>query len=113
MHPEALSILKGKYLIQIDKLKEECGVVGVIGDKDAASLCYLGLYALQHRGQEACGIVSFDSEGKPRVIKSFGLVGDAFNKENLARLEGEMAIGHNRYSTHGGKSVQNIQPFYF
>lgn len=96
-----------------DKLKEECGVVGVIGDPDAASLCYLGLYALQHRGQEACGIVSFDLDGKPRVSKAFGLVGDAFNKENLNRLEGEMAIGHNRYSTHGGKSVQNIQPFYF
>ncbi len=76
------------------------------------SFVYLSLYALQHRGQEACGIVSF-ADGRAHSMKSFGLVGDTFNEENLRRLVGHIAIGHNRYSTQGGTSVQNIQLFIF
>lgn len=95
------------------KLKEECGVAGVIGDSEAANLIYLSLYALQHRGQEACGIVTFEGENKYHNHKSFGLVGDGFNKDILATLKGSMGLGHNRYSTFGGRLLQNIQPFYF
>ncbi len=95
-------------------LKEECGVVGVAGDSEAANLIYLSLYALQHRGQEAAGIVTMTREGKFSGHKTFGLVGDGFDKDTLDRLEGRCGIGHNRYSTHGGsRMVQNIQPFSF
>ncbi|MEZ4744136.1 MAG: amidophosphoribosyltransferase [Bdellovibrionota bacterium] len=100
------------------KLREECGVVGVLGDPEAANLIYLGLYALQHRGQEACGIVCFDNDEKQeRAIlhghKAFGLVGDAINREILEKLQGDIGIGHVRYSTSGGRLLQNIQPFSF
>lgn len=94
-------------------LNEECGVVGVIGDKEAARLIYLGLYALQHRGQEASGIVTNDGENGFHAHKDFGLVKEAFPLDALDKLEGDSGIGHNRYSTHGGRSIQNIQPFYF
>ncbi|MCX6129350.1 MAG: amidophosphoribosyltransferase [Proteobacteria bacterium] len=93
--------------------REECGVVGVMGDPEAAKLIYLGLYALQHRGQEAAGILTLDAQAEFRGHKAFGLVGDGFNAENLSRLEGSSGIGHNRYSTSGGRMVQNIQPFSF
>ncbi|SME90795.1 amidophosphoribosyltransferase [Pseudobacteriovorax antillogorgiicola] len=93
--------------------REECGVVGVVGDKEAANLIYLSLYALQHRGQEAAGIVTLNKEGSFSGHKAFGLVGDGFNKDILDKLEGKVGIGHNRYSTAGGKMVQNIQPFSF
>lgn len=96
----------------MSSLKEECGVVGVFGDPEAANLIYLSLYALQHRGQEACGIITLD-EGRMFAHKAFGLVGDAFNREVLQKLVGDRGVGHNRYSTHGGRSMQNIQPFYF
>ena len=94
-------------------LKEECGVVGVIGDPEAANLIYLSLYALQHRGQEASGIVTRAENSQFHSHKGFGLVGDTFPREKLDKLVGSAGIGHNRYSTHGGKMVQNIQPFYF
>lgn len=100
-----------------DKLNEECGVMGVFGDPEAANLIYLGLYALQHRGQEACGIVTFDhppeSSTKLYVHKAFGLVSDSINKEVIATLKGDTGIGHVRYSTQGGKFIENIQPFQF
>ncbi len=94
------------------KLKEECGVFGISNTKDASALTALGLHALQHRGQEGCGIVSFDGE-KYYSEKRFGLVGDNFNKEKiLNNLKGNYAIGHNRYSTTGNNTLRNIQPFF-
>ena len=97
----------------MDKLNEECGVVGVLGDPEAANLIYLSLYALQHRGQEASGIVTIDDLGRFHSHKDFGLVRDAFSKEHIRKLTGRSGIGHNRYSTHGGRMIQNIQPFFF
>src|SRR5437870_1028742 len=93
--------------------KDECGVVGVFGHEDAANLSYLGLHALQHRGQEAFGIVS--SENTPfNAFKNFGLVSDGIDREKLATLKGNKSIGHVRYSTFGGKNrAENIQPFVF
>jgi len=94
------------------KLKEECGVFGISNNKDASALTALGLHALQHRGQEGCGIVTFDGK-KFHSEKRFGLVGDNFNKEKvLNKLAGNFAIGHNRYSTTGETSLRNIQPFF-
>jgi amidophosphoribosyltransferase len=88
-----------------------CGIFGVSGHPDAAHLTYLGLYALQHRGQEAAGIVSVDDAGVARSHKGPGLVSDVFNEEILATLEGDAAIGHTRYSTAGGSAAVNTQPF--
>tara|TARA_Y100001970_G_scaffold23232_1_gene27238 strand:+ start:23390 stop:24871 length:1482 start_codon:yes stop_codon:yes gene_type:complete len=94
------------------KLKEECGIFGISNSKDASALTALGLHALQHRGQEGCGIVSFDGK-KYYSEKRFGLVGDNFNKEKvLNKLKGSYAIGHNRYSTTGNNTLRNIQPFF-
>ena len=94
------------------KIHEECGVFGISNNKDASNLTALGLHALQHRGQEGCGIVSYDGK-KYHSEKRFGLVGDNFNKEKVLRnLPGNYAIGHNRYSTTGGTTLRNIQPFY-
>ncbi len=94
--------------------REECGVVGVMGDPEAAKLIYLGLYALQHRGQEAAGIVTINETGALQGHKAFGLVGDGFTADILSRLEGRSGIGHNRYSTTGAsRMVENIQPFSF
>lgn len=95
-----------------DKFIEECGVFGIYGHKDAAALTALGLHALQHRGQEACGIVSHDGElffSK----RSLGLVDSAFGEASvIERLKGHIAIGHNRYSTTGETLFRNIQPLY-
>ncbi len=92
-----------------DKLHEECGVFGIFGHPDAANLTYLGLYSLQHRGQESAGIVS--SDGKQLFgEKSMGLVADIFDEERIKKLPGHMAIGHNRYSTTGDSVAINIQP---
>ena len=102
-----------KRLMNFDpKIKEECGVFGISNAKDASALTALGLHALQHRGQEGCGIVSFN--GKEYFSeKRFGLVGDNFNKEKvLKKLQGDFAIGHNRYSTTGENTLRNIQPFF-
>ena len=94
------------------KIKEECGVFGISNTKDASTLAALGLHALQHRGQEGCGIVSFDGKHY-HSEKRFGLVGDNFNKEKLLKkLPGNFAIGHNRYSTTGGTTLRNVQPFF-
>ena len=94
------------------KIKEECGVFGISNTKDASTLAALGLHALQHRGQEGCGIVSFDGKHY-HSEKRFGLVGDNFNKEKvLKKLPGNFAIGHNRYSTTGGTTLRNLQPFF-
>jgi amidophosphoribosyltransferase len=107
-----IKILKNKFKNFNPKLNEECGVFGISNAKDASALTALGLHALQHRGQEGCGIVSFDGE-KYYSEKRFGLVGDNFNKEKvLQKLKGNYAIGHNRYSTTGGNSLRNIQPFF-
>ncbi len=93
----------------LDAFHEECGVFGVFGHPEAANLVYLGLYALQHRGQESAGIVS--SNGKSLIAhRGMGLVADIFNSEVLARLEGTSAIGHNRYSTTGSTTLKNCQP---
>ena len=95
-----------------DKLREECGVFGVFGHQDAAALTALGLHALQHRGQEAGGIVSFDGDAF-HAERHVGLVGDTFTKrEVIDRLAGTRAIGHVRYSTHGGAGAHNIQPLF-
>ena len=93
-----------------DKLREECGVFGIYGHVEAARLTYLGLYALQHRGQESCGIVA--SNGKElRLERAMGQVNDAFDQVRLDRLPGQNAIGHVRYSTAGDVSIHECQPF--
>ena len=86
-----------------------CGVVGIYGHKEAANLAYLGLYALQHRGQESAGIVASDGE-RLRFVREMGHVGDIFTAERLAHLKGTAAIGHVRYSTAGDSSLKNAQP---
>ena len=105
-------MLKKKFQIYDPKLKEECAVFGISDNPDASALTALGLHALQHRGQEGCGIVSFDGE-KYHSEKRFGLVGDNFSKEKVIKtLPGKFAIGHNRYSTTGATALRNIQPFF-
>jgi len=95
-----------------DKLREECGVFGVFGHQDAGALTALGLHALQHRGQEAGGIVSFDGE-QFHSERHVGLVGDTFTAPSVMdRLTGDRAIGHVRYATHGGTGARNIQPLF-
>ena len=105
-------MLKKKFQIYDPKLKEECAVFGISDNPDASALTALGLHALQHRGQEGCGVVSFDGK-KYHSEKRFGLVGDNFSKEKVIKtLPGKFAIGHNRYSTTGGTALRNIQPFF-
>ena len=95
-----------------DKLREECGIFGISNHEEASALVALGLHALQHRGQEGCGIVSYDGKNY-HSEKRQGLVGDHFtNSETLKKLPGSFAIGHNRYSTTGETSLRNIQPFF-
>lgn len=95
-----------------DRLREECGVFGIFGNQDAAALTTLGLHALQHRGQEAAGIVACDGNHF-HSERRMGLVGDNFNKQSvISRLKGAMAIGHNRYSTTGETILRNVQPLY-
>ena len=107
-----IKILKKKLRNFNPKIKEECGVFGISNAKDASALTALGLHALQHRGQEGCGIVTFDGNHYFSE-KRFGLVGDNFNKEKvLKKLKGNYAIGHNRYSTTGENTLRNIQPFF-
>jgi amidophosphoribosyltransferase len=95
--------------LPLDKFHDECGVFGIYGSSEAANLVYLGLHALQHRGQEGAGICS--SDGKNLYIeKSMGLVADIFSEKRLKRLPGDIAIGHNRYSTAGSSQLKNVQP---
>ncbi|MAU60521.1 MAG: amidophosphoribosyltransferase [Parvibaculum sp.] len=95
-----------------DKLREECGVFGVFGHPDAAALTALGLHALQHRGQEAAGIVAYDGEHF-HSERRLGLVGDHFSSAKMIdRLQGEMAVGHVRYSTTGETILRNVQPLF-
>ena len=93
----------------LDKFHDECGVVGVYGHPDAANLVYLGLYALQHRGQESAGIAAC-SNGKMHLEVGMGLVADVFSDARLKKLPGNIAVGHNRYSTTGVSKVKNAQP---
>jgi amidophosphoribosyltransferase len=92
------------------KPEEECGIVGVFGHSKAANLAYLGLYALQHRGQESTGIASSDGHHIYRYA-GMGKVIDVFTQEHINNLQGSMAIGHNRYSTTGSSFLRNAQPF--
>src|SRR3982075_1355039 len=96
-----------------DTLHEECGVFGIFDHADAGALSVLGLHALQHRGQEAAGIVTYDN-GHFISERHMGLVGDAFGRGSSAakNLKGRFAIGHNRYSTAGGSRASNIQPIF-
>jgi amidophosphoribosyltransferase len=93
-----------------DKFRDECGVFGIFGHPEAANMTYLGLYALQHRGQESAGIAA--SDGKTvRLSRAMGYVADVFDSRTLSELPGSMAIGHVRYSTAGESRVANAQPF--
>jgi len=95
-----------------DRLREECGVFGIFGHPDAAAITALGLHALQHRGQEAAGIVSYDSK-RFYSERRLGLVGDNFSRrEVIDRLPGTLAIGHVRYSTTGETILRNVQPLF-
>src|SRR5499425_1041459 len=95
-----------------DRLREECGVFGIFGHPDAAAITALGLHALQHRGQEAAGIVSFDGR-RFHSERRLGLVGDTFSRrEIIDRLPGTVAIGHVRYSTTGETVLRNVQPLF-
>ena len=95
-----------------DKMNEECGVFGVINVHNALEVMYYGLHALQHRGQEGCGIITTDYQ-RFYHLKGEGLVTDVFNESNLKDLHGSAAIGHVRYSTNGGGGIENVQPFLF
>ncbi len=96
--------------IEDDHFHDECGVFGIYGHAEASNLTYLGLHALQHRGQESAGIVSSDGE-QLHLHRAMGLVQDVFSEEHLAELPGRIAIGHVRYSTAGGSYIKNAQPF--
>lgn len=100
------------YDAATDRAREECGVFGVRGADEAAVLCAFGLHALQHRGQEACGVTSYN-QGRFHSERHLGLVGEHFtDPKRLAGLAGAMAIGHVRYSTSGGAVLRNVQPLY-
>src|ERR1700724_3709773 len=95
-----------------DRLREECGVFGIFGHPDAAAITALGLHALQHRGQEAAGIVTYDAK-RFHSERRMGLVGDTFSRrEVIERLPGNVAIGHVRYSTTGETILRNVQPLF-
>jgi amidophosphoribosyltransferase len=101
-----------QHLLEDDRFHEECGVFGIYGTEDAAAHTALGLHALQHRGQEAAGIVS-NHEGQFYSHRALGLVGDTFNRQSvIEQLKGKAAIGHNRYSTSGAPMLRNVQPLY-
>ena len=93
-----------------DHPKEECGVFGIYGHPEAANMAYLGLYSLQHRGQESAGIVASDGDRVHSEV-GMGLVADVFTEDRIAKLQGSIAIGHNRYSTSGQSDIKNAQPF--
>jgi amidophosphoribosyltransferase len=102
----------GTLMNHDDRLHEECGVFGVFGHDEAAALTALGLHALQHRGQEAAGIISFDGE-QFHDHRALGLIGDNFNSEDVIKqLRGSLAVGHTRYSTSGETVLRNVQPLF-
>lgn len=106
------AFLESRDLLGVDEhFRDHCGVIGVIGDPSAANLAYLGLYAQQHRGQESAGIVAGDGESLARKV-GVGLVADVFDEESLLGLEGNMAVGHVRYSTAGDaqEQIRDAQP---
>src|SRR4051812_5753724 len=88
-----------------------CGIFGVHGHHDAVHLAQLGLYSLQHRGQESVGVAVFDVEGGARVVRSMGTMSPTMASD-LDRLEGNMAVGHTRYSTAGSSTIDNAQPVF-
>jgi len=92
-----------------DKFREECGVFGIFGHREAAKMAYLGLYALQHRGQESAGIATADGT-RVRAVRDMGYVNEIFDEATLATLPGHVAIGHTRYSTAGESKLSNAQP---
>src|SRR5690242_19550476 len=96
-------------MLPFDKFRDECGVVAIFGHPEAEKLAYLGLHALQHRGQESAGIVTSDGLNL-RPHKDMGLVADIFTEDVLSRLRGTLAIGHTRYSTAGDSALLNAQP---
>src|SRR2546421_209282 len=93
----------------LDKFHDECGVFGIFGHPEAANMTYLGLYALQHRGQESAGIAASNGE-QVRISRAMGYVADTFDGPTLSQLPGSMAIGHVRYSTAGESKLANAQP---
>src|SRR2546429_4935653 len=98
--------------LDADRLREECGVFGIFGHPDAAAITALGLHALQHRGQEAAGIVSYDGK-RFHSERGMGLVGESFSRrEVIDRLPGTIAVGHVRYSTTGETILRNVQPLF-
>ena len=94
----------------LDKLHEECGIFGIFGHEEASTLTQLGLFALQHRGQEACGIVTVEGD-ELLQHRAIGLVADVLNPDVLKKLAGSSAIGHTRYSTSGKNTIDEVQPF--
>src|SRR5258707_8612795 len=98
--------------LNADRLREECGVFGIYGHPDAAAITALGLHALQHRGQEAAGIVSYDGK-RFHSERRLGLVGDTFSRRDVIdRLPSTMAVGHLRYSTTGATLLRNVPPLF-
>src|SRR2546425_3913497 len=96
-------------MLPFDKFREECGVIAIYAHPEAEKLAYLGLHALQHRGQESAGIVTSDGMTL-HPYKAMGLVADIFTEEVLSQLHGTLAIGHTRYSTAGDSALLNAQP---
>ena len=109
-HPGGATAERVRDELDDDKFHDECGVFGIFGHAEAANLAYLGLHALQHRGQESAGIVTSDGQ-QLFAHRAMGLVQDAFTQEGLLKLPGRIAIGHVRYSTAGGSHLKNAQPF--
>src|SRR6476620_366403 len=102
----------GSFDLEEDRLREECGVFGIFGHPDAAAITALGMHALQHRGQEAAGICSFDGK-RFHSERRMGLVGESFSRrEVIERLPGMSSMGHVRYSTTGETILRNVQPLF-
>jgi amidophosphoribosyltransferase len=104
----------GSFVLQVDKFREECGLVGVWNHSEAANIAYLGLYAQQHRGQEGAGVVALKRGDPSRftVHRGVGLVADVFGDFDFSKMEGTCAVGHNRYTTAGHHHLANVQPFF-
>ncbi len=111
-HPAGNASENDVFDLEGDTLHEECGVFGILQHKDAAALTALGLHALQHRGQEAAGIVTYDGQ-RFHSERRMGLVGDHYtDPQMLEKLPGDVSVGHNRYSTTGEVALRNVQPLF-